>query len=131
MVFNGTNESSFTHFADNCFSISSVFISNNFAILVIDFSLFSNFPGIIPTEEASPFPASTLPFLSSIFPLFACIVDTLILSEFSRPGYIIESLHEALYCPSSTKKVISLSKSTFPATVSKDVLYVTVNFSSS
>ena len=129
MFFNGTNESSFTHFADNCFSISSVFISNSFAILAIDFSLFTNFPGIIPTEEASPFPASILPFLSNISPLFACIVETLTLSEVSRPGYITESLHNALYWPSSSKKVNSFSKSTLPATVSKEVLYVTVNFS--
>ena len=62
----GTNESSFTHFAVNSFSISSGFIPNNFAILTMDFFLFSNFPGIIPTDEATPFPASILPFLSRI-----------------------------------------------------------------
>lgn len=51
-------ESSFTHFAANFFSISSVFISNNSANWLIASFLFSNFPGTTPIEEATPSPAS-------------------------------------------------------------------------
>ena len=121
IVFIGTKESSFTHCADNFFSITSGVVSSNSAILAITSSLFSNFPGTIPTEDAVPFPASTRPFLSRISPLFACVVETLTLSVEAKFGKISESSQTNLYPSSPSRKNASFSKLISPATVSKDV----------
>ena len=81
--------SSFTQDAERDLFIESTLIPSKFAICSIEASLFSpSFPGTIPTEDISPFPASSTPFLSYISPLSASIVFTLTLSVLLNCGNI-------------------------------------------
>ena len=121
IVFSGTKESSRTHFAASFFSTASGVISSSSAVFEITSSLFSIFPGTMPTEAAVPFPARTRPFLSRISPRSAGIAETLTLSVAVKFGKIRESYQISPYLSFSSAKNASFLKLMFPATVSKDV----------
>ena len=118
--FIGTNVSSFTHDAESALFIVSTEIPKMSDICWIVSSLFSgNFPGTIPIDDTFPSPASIIPFLSSISPLFAFIVFTLTLSVLFNPGKIKLWLHSILYSLWSFFTILTVFwNSTFPALVS-------------
>ena len=109
--------------------IVSTSISNNSAIFSIDTFLSSSFPGIMPTDVATPFPASILPSRSNISPLSAFDVVTLILSSLSKSGKIKLSCHTNLYPCFVFFSSAILSNCIVPAIVLHDVSYESVTVS--